>query len=79
MLNKFFEKSKSDKSGYVTPRPCLSERFPALIYGDIPQVNLQDWEFLVWKLATPKIFSWSADLMKLSYQGCTKDFHRVTF
>ncbi|ACK66088.1 oxidoreductase molybdopterin binding [Rippkaea orientalis PCC 8801] len=77
MLGKFFQKPSTPNSDRVPPGQFLATGFPVLTYGDTPQINLEQWQFKVWGLATPQTFTWS-DFMALPHHQFTKDFHCVT-
>ncbi len=73
---KFFQKP-SPEEDRVPPGQYLAKGFPVLTYGATPKVNMEEWEFRVWGLATAKTFTWS-DFMALPQQEFTADFHCVT-
>ncbi|MEA5566319.1 sulfite oxidase-like oxidoreductase [Anabaena sp. UHCC 0399] len=77
MLGKFFQKPNQENSGRVPPGQHLAKGFPVLTYGAAPQVSIEEWEFRVWGLAKPAVFSWS-DFMNLPQHEFTADFHCVT-
>ncbi|MDJ0621026.1 MAG: sulfite oxidase-like oxidoreductase [Calothrix sp. MO_192.B10] len=75
-MMKFFQKP-SPEEDRVPPGQYLAKGFPVLTYGATPKVNMEEWEFRVWGLATAKTFTWS-DFMALPQQEFTADFHCVT-
>ena len=77
MPRKFFYKPDSSQSDRVPPGQYLAKGFPVLTYGETPQINTKDWQFKVWGLVEPKIFTWS-DFMSLPQHDFTADFHCVT-
>lgn len=77
MPGKFFEKPNEELQQRVPPGQHLAKGFPVLTYGDTPKVNTEDWEFRVWGLVKPAVFTWS-DLMALPQHEFTADFHCVT-
>jgi DMSO/TMAO reductase YedYZ molybdopterin-dependent catalytic subunit len=77
MLGKFFQKPTGEDANRVPPGQHLASGFPVLTYGETPQVNTNTWEFRVWGLATPKIFTWE-DFMAFPKSDFTTDFHCVT-
>ncbi|MEQ9483554.1 sulfite oxidase-like oxidoreductase [Coleofasciculus sp. F4-SAH-05] len=77
MIGKFFHKPEPEQSDRVPPGQYLTKGFPVLTYGETPDVNIDDWEFRVWGLATPKTWRWS-DMMAMPQHDFTKDFHCVT-
>ncbi|MEQ8957599.1 MAG: sulfite oxidase-like oxidoreductase, partial [Coleofasciculus sp. C2-GNP5-27] len=52
MIGKFFQKPEPEQSDRVPPGQYLTKGFPVLTYGETPEVNIDDWEFRVWGLAT---------------------------
>lgn len=77
MLGKFFQKPDPELSDRVPPGQHLTKGFPVLTYGQTPQVSVESWEFKVWGLATPKMFTWD-DFMAMPQSHFTADFHCVT-
>lgn len=79
MSGKFFHKPEPEQSDRVPPGQHLTkgDRFPVLTYGEIPQISIDDWEFRVWGLVTPKTWRWS-DMMAMPQDNFTEDFHCVT-
>ena len=77
MLGKFFQKPDQENSDRVPPGQHLAKGFPVLTYGAAPKVSLDGWEFRVWGLAKPAVFTWS-DFMNLPHNEFTADFHCVT-
>jgi DMSO/TMAO reductase YedYZ molybdopterin-dependent catalytic subunit len=77
MLGKFFKKPGPELSDRVPPGQYVTKGFPVLTYGDMPNINTDEWEFKVWGLAKPITFRWS-DLMAMPKSEFTKDFHCVT-
>ncbi|NEO27148.1 MAG: sulfite oxidase-like oxidoreductase [Kamptonema sp. SIO4C4] len=77
MPGKYFQKPSPEDQDRVPPGQYLAKGFPVLTYGEVPQVNEQDWELQVWGLVTPKTFTWS-EMMALPQHNFTKDFHCVT-
>ena len=77
MLGKFFKKPSSDLDNRVPPGQHLTEGFPVLTYGPVPEINFETWQFQITGLASPLVLSWS-ELMALPSQEFTADFHCVT-
>lgn len=77
MLGKFFQKPDAEQRDRVPPGQHLAKGFPVLTYGQTPQVSTANWEFKVWGLATPKVFTWE-DFMAMPQSHFTADFHCVT-
>ena len=60
------------------PGQKLTEKFPVLTYGDIPQIPLTEWSFTIDGLVNNKItFNWE-EIMSFKQTILTKDFHCVT-
>lgn len=74
---KFFQKPSPGEEDRVPPGQHVAKGFPVLTYGEIPQVNIDTWEFRVWGCATAKTLTWD-DFMALPQQEFTADFHCVT-
>ncbi|BAY36945.1 oxidoreductase molybdopterin binding protein [Nostoc sp. NIES-2111] len=77
MLGKFFQKPDQENADRVPPGQHLAKGFPVLTYGAAPKVSIDGWEFKVWGLVKPAIFTWS-DFMALPHHEFTADFHCVT-
>ena len=60
------------------PGQKLTDKFPVLTYGDIPQIQLTEWSFTIDGLVNNKIsYNWE-EIMSLKQTLLTKDFHCVT-
>jgi len=60
------------------PGQKLTDKFPVLTYGDIPQIPLTEWSFTIDGLVNNKItFNWE-EIMSFKQTILTKDFHCVT-
>ncbi|MEC4982945.1 MAG: sulfite oxidase-like oxidoreductase [Oscillatoria sp. PMC 1068.18] len=77
MLGKFFQKPDAENSDRVPPGQYLTQGFPVLTYGAVPQINTDEWELKIWGLAQPKTFTWS-EMLNLPQSEFTNDFHCVT-
>jgi len=59
------------KEGRLPPGQSLTNKFPVLHYGPIPQVNLTKWDFRIWGEVEKEIrLTWTKfdDLPKPSYK-----------
>ncbi len=77
MPNKFFKHLRSPDKQRTPPGQNLTHLLPVLTYGEIPEINLDQWELKVWGLVYSKKFTLE-DLMQLPQHEFTKDFHCVT-
>jgi DMSO/TMAO reductase YedYZ molybdopterin-dependent catalytic subunit len=76
MLGKFFQKP-TEANDRVPPGQYLTNGFPVLTYGAVPQVDINTWEFRITGLGAPKTLTWD-DFMELPQSEFTADFHCVT-
>jgi DMSO/TMAO reductase YedYZ molybdopterin-dependent catalytic subunit len=77
MLGKFFQKPSNEEGERVPNGQYLTKGFPIMTYGKAPRISIDQWEFKIWGLATPKIFKWD-NFMALPQHEFTADFHCVT-
>lgn len=77
MLGKFFQKPAPGENNRVPPGQHIAKGFPIMTYGAAPQISIEEWEFRIWGLATPKVLRWD-DFMALPHHEFTADFHCVT-
>lgn len=62
----------------VPPGQVLTQKFPVLHYGSVPDTNLASWDFRVWGLVeNPMKLSWD-ELMELPQKEVVTDIHCVT-
>ena len=66
------------KAGRLPPGQVLTDKFPVLHYGAVPQIDLSKWELRVWgKVEAPLQLSWE-DFSKLPREAAVFDLHCVT-
>ena len=64
--------------GVEPPGQFVTERFPVLHYGSVPQIDLDSWDFRVFGLVeTPLRLNWQ-ELRSLPEHTQTVDIHCVT-
>lgn len=62
----------------LPPGQLLTERFPVLHYGPVPQTELEDWVFMVWgEVEAPLRLNW-AEFNALPRTRVRMDLHCVT-
>jgi len=62
----------------VPPGQTLTEKWPVLHYGEVPEVDLGSWTFRIWGLVrAERVLSW-AEFSALPWVEKTADFHCVT-
>jgi DMSO/TMAO reductase YedYZ molybdopterin-dependent catalytic subunit len=70
--------SQENLSQRIPPGQKLTEKFPVLTYGDIPDIQTKDWTFTIEGLVKVKtIYNWN-EMMSIEQIALTKDFHCVT-
>ena len=70
--------SQENLSQRIPPGQKLTEKFPVLTYGDIPDIQTKDWTFTIEGLVKVKtIYNWN-EIMSIEQIALTKDFHCVT-
>ena len=62
----------------VPPGQFVTEKFPVLTFGDIPQVDLAVWQLRIFGLVEREIVLGWKELMALPQVALTADFHCVT-
>jgi DMSO/TMAO reductase YedYZ molybdopterin-dependent catalytic subunit len=79
-----FERLFGDRRGdpatadRVPPGQYLTEKFPVLHYGSVPQADLSTWDFKVYgEVDNPLRFTWE-ELQALPRKQVTTDIHCVT-
>ncbi len=74
----FFKKPDPEKSKRVPPGQSLTERFPVLHYGPVPNISLDKWDLNINGLVEePLRFTWE-EFMALPQSSLTTDIHCVT-
>lgn len=83
MLNEFrkkYDRTPADQQDRVPPGQYVTEKFPVLHYGSVPQYDnlLQTWDLRVWgEIEQPQQFSFTA-FRALPTVMITTDIHCVT-
>jgi DMSO/TMAO reductase YedYZ molybdopterin-dependent catalytic subunit len=68
----------SNRHKKLPPGQRLIEDFPVLHYGDVPEVNIEDWDFTVKGLVRNPLRLSFDEFMKLPSVELRADFHCVT-
>jgi DMSO/TMAO reductase YedYZ molybdopterin-dependent catalytic subunit len=68
----------SNRHKKLPPGQRLIEDFPVLHYGDVPEVNIEDWDFTVKGLVRNPLRLSLDEFMKLPSVELRADFHCVT-
>lgn len=64
--------------GRIPPGQALTEKFPVLHYGSVPQYDLSKWNFRIHgEVVEPRTFTW-AEFQQLPMREITMDIHCVT-
>lgn len=72
------EEDKVSKEGRLPPGQSLTQKFPVLHYGPVPEFNPATWDFRVWGEVENEV-SWNwAEFLKLPRTQITMDIHCVT-
>jgi DMSO/TMAO reductase YedYZ molybdopterin-dependent catalytic subunit len=81
MQNSLFrrtEEEKLKKEGRVPPGQALTQKFPVLHYGPVPQFDPATWKFEVWgEVEQPLTLNW-IEFNELPKTSLTMDIHCVT-
>jgi DMSO/TMAO reductase YedYZ molybdopterin-dependent catalytic subunit len=74
-------KSREDAlklSGRLPPGQSLTDKFPVLHYGPVPQYDMSKWTFQIYgEVEEPKTWTWE-EFLKLPMREVTLDIHCVT-
>lgn len=77
-LKRVTRRPERDLSGRVPPGQFVTERFPVLHYGEVPQVDLATWDLRVFgRVEQPLRLTW-AQVQALPATTITVDIHCVT-
>ncbi|MEA3336079.1 MAG: sulfite oxidase-like oxidoreductase [Chloroflexota bacterium] len=77
-LKRVTRRPDHDLGGRVPPGQFLTERFPVLHYGEVPEINLETWDFHVSGLVKkPLRLTWQ-EFRSLPETTLTTDIHCVT-
>ena len=72
------EEDKVRKEGRLPPGQSLTQKFPVLHYGPVPEFNPATWDFRVWGEVEEEI-SWNwAEFQELPHAEIKMDIHCVT-
>jgi DMSO/TMAO reductase YedYZ molybdopterin-dependent catalytic subunit len=77
-LRRVTRRPQHDLGGRVPPGQFVTERFPVLHYGSVPQIDLSIWEFRVFGLVAEPIHLTWAKFRSLPETVITTDIHCVT-
>jgi DMSO/TMAO reductase YedYZ molybdopterin-dependent catalytic subunit len=82
MFDSIFRRKKSEEqmreSGRLPPGQSLTQRFPVLHYGPVPDFNPKTWDFRVWgEVEQPFRLTWE-EFNQLPRSQATLDLHCVT-
>jgi DMSO/TMAO reductase YedYZ molybdopterin-dependent catalytic subunit len=82
MLNDFMDRKRREEEvkaeGRLPPGQSLTQKFPVLHYGSVPNYNLKTWTFRVFGLVEEeKSWTWE-EFNKLPRRKVTMDIHCVT-
>jgi len=68
----------TEQKGRVPPGQYVTEKFPVLHYGSVPQTDLGAWDFRVWgEVENPFSFDWTG-FQALPHTSVHTDIHCVT-
>jgi DMSO/TMAO reductase YedYZ molybdopterin-dependent catalytic subunit len=77
LLSRFI-RNRDNSSKRIPPGQVLTENFPVLHYGSIPNINLSEWDFRVYGLLEEEVvWSWN-EFSELPKRMITLDIHCVT-
>lgn len=72
------EEIRLRSAGRIPPGQSVTQKFPVLHYGPVPQFNLHNWDFRVWgEVKSPLTLSWD-EFNQLPRTSVTMDIHCVT-
>ncbi len=76
--NRKDEENKYAQQGLLPPGQSLTQKFPVLHYGKVPDVNLQLWDFRIWGEVEQEVrLTWD-EFNRLPKTRLTLDLHCVT-
>ncbi len=67
-----------NKARRIPPGQYVTEKWPVLHYGDVPNVDLQRWSFKVWGLVEAPLELRYEDILRLPKVSVRCDIHCVT-
>jgi DMSO/TMAO reductase YedYZ molybdopterin-dependent catalytic subunit len=78
MFDRTFEENLMHQAGRLPPGQSLTQKFPVLHYGSVPNFDPQTWTFKIWgEVETPLSFTWN-EFNLLPRRQLTIDIHCVT-
>lgn len=78
VFSRKIEENKVRKEGRLPPGQSLTQKFPVLHYGPVPDVDLSTWEFRVWGDVEEEVrWTWE-EFNQLPITEVTMDLHCVT-
>ncbi len=82
MFNSIFRRKEDEdrfaKEGRLPPGQSLTQKFPVLHYGPVPNFNPASWDFRVWgEVEAPVRWGWD-EFLKLPRRKINMDIHCVT-
>jgi DMSO/TMAO reductase YedYZ molybdopterin-dependent catalytic subunit len=82
MLNSIFQRKQLEEQmradGRIPPGQALTQKFPVLHYGPVPEFNPATWNFKAWGEVEQELtFSW-AEFNQLPHRKVEMDIHCVT-
>ncbi len=78
MFDRTFEENLMRQEGRLPPGQSLTQKFPVLHYGSVPDFDPQTWTFKIWgEVETPLSFTWD-EFNLLPRRQLTMDIHCVT-
>lgn len=73
-----FAAHSDEEKKRIPPGQYLTNRFPVLHYGPVPELDLENWKFRVWgEVEKPLVLSWE-EFAALPRSKLTMDLHCVT-
>jgi len=67
-----------DAEARIPPGQVLTKKWPVLHYGDVPQIDLQQWRFRIFGLVDQEVTLTHPEFMRLPRTKVTCDIHCVT-
>lgn len=77
-LSRRDEEQQMKKEGRLPPGQSLTQKFPVLHYGSVPEIDLESWEFRVWgEIEQEHTWTWG-EFSQLPRTEIQMDVHCVT-
>ena len=77
-INRQDQETQMDKEGRLPPGQSLTQKFPVLHYGGIPQFDINTWEFTIWgEVDKERTWTWQ-EFSQLPRTELNMDIHCVT-